>query len=102
MDAINPCPDAISFRHLAALYQQAPTDNGTESGTQPGPHDPLLPLQQLLQRYAQLSQQLNATLEQSGAALEGRLSGQQLLALGAFRAHLQMGLRALAASQHEN
>ena len=51
MDAINPCPDAISFRHLAALYQQAPTDNGTESGTQPGPHDPLLPLQQLLQRH---------------------------------------------------
>jgi hypothetical protein len=102
MDAINPCPDAISFRHLAALYQQAPSETTTQPGPQGGSHDPLLPLQQLLQQYAQLSQQLNATLEQSGAALEGRLSSQQLLALGAFRAHLQMGLRALSASQHDN
>jgi len=102
MDALNPCPDAISFRQLAALQQQAPAEAAHPSGPQPGSTASLHALQPLLQHYAQLSQQLNAALEQHGAALDGQLSSQQLLGLGAFRAHLQMGLRALAASQREN
>jgi hypothetical protein len=109
MDALNPIPDALSFRQLAQLLEQAPAEPAVVAGTVAAAAghsgeaaDALQPLRQQLGSYARLSQELLAELERSVPALDGQLNSQQLLALGAFRTHLQMGLRALAASQREN
>jgi hypothetical protein len=95
MDAINPCPDSISFRALAALHQHAVV----ESGEQPLNGPALQELQGLLEQYGQLSQRLLAELNAQAPALKQQRSARQLMALGALQAHLQMGLRALVASE---
>jgi hypothetical protein len=89
MDAINPCPDAISFRTLAALHQHAQVEADGASQQ----------LQDLLDQYGQLSQRLLAELNAQAPALKEQRSARQLMALGALQAHLHMGLRALAASE---
>ncbi len=89
MDAINPCPDAISFRTLAALHLQAQVEADGASQQ----------LQDLLDQYGQLSQRLLAELNAQAPALKEQRSARQLMALGALQAHLHMGLRALAASE---
>ncbi len=98
MDAINPCPDAISFRALAALHQHAlvETDGASQ---EPLEHPALQELQGLLEQYGQLSQRLLAELNAQAPALKQQRSARQLMALGALQAHLQMGLRALVASE---
>ena len=95
MDAINPCPDAISFRALAALHQHALVESGQEQRNGPA----LQELQGLLEQYGQLSQRLLAALNAQAPALKQQRSARQLMALGALQAHLHMGLRALAASE---
>ena len=56
-------------------------------------------LQGLLEQYGQLSQRLLAELNAQAPALKQQRSARQLMALGALQAHLQMGLRALVASE---
>jgi hypothetical protein len=98
MDAINPCPDAISFRTLAALHQHALVE-GDGVGQEPLNGPALQELQGLLEQYGQLSQRLLADLNTHAPALKQQRSARQLMALGALQAHLHMGLRALAASE---
>jgi hypothetical protein len=102
MDALNPIPDALSFRQLSELLDQAPPESRGGAGA-PADADPqadaLADLQQRLVSYADLSRRLLAELERCTPAMEGRLSGRQLMALGSFRTHLLMGLRALSAGQ---
>ena len=98
MDAINPCPDAISFRALATLHQHALVEaDGARQEQRNGPA--LQELQGLLEQYGQLSQRLLAALNAQAPALKPQRSARQLMALGALQAHLHMGLRALAASE---
>jgi hypothetical protein len=98
MDAINPCPDAISFRALAAIHQHALVEaDGASQEPLNGPA--LRELQGLLEQYGQLSQQLLAALNAQAPALKQQRSARQLMALGALQAHLHLGLRALTASE---
>ena len=118
-------PEAISFRQLAALRQNAieagrtycPSDSSADpSSTREaqGPtHDPgrqelgqhqssgaeLNELEQLLGTYEQLGQQLLQQLSRQGTALEQHRHPQQVMALGALGAHIRLGLQALAASK---
>jgi hypothetical protein len=98
MDAINPYPDAISFRALAALHEHALAE-AVGDGPEPLNTSAMQELQGLLQQYGQLSQRILSELNGQAPALQQQRSARQLMALGALQAHIHMGLRALAASE---
>jgi len=87
-------PDAISYQRLRRHLTHASPDP-----VPPPAHDPTL--DELLRRYAEVSQELLRQLQavQQGADA-GRSGDRQLMALGALGAHVQMGLMALRACQN--
>lgn len=102
MEEPHAIPAAISYRQLQALAQNAPAETG------PLPERPVrelrsarqaADLEAALEAWSRASQQLLQSLQQAGpAAAEGR-APQQLMALGALRVHVAMGLQALAGSR---
>lgn len=89
-------PEAISFRQLSSLLQNAAADGPVAD--QPSEQQ-LLELDRLLEAYGRLGRTVLEQLEQHGGALQANRTGPQLMALGALGAHIRMGLHALAASR---
>jgi hypothetical protein len=87
-------PDAISYQRLRRHLAHASPDP-----VPPPADDPAL--DELLRRYAEVSQELLKQLQavQQGADA-GRRGDRQLMALGALGAHVQMGLMALRGCQN--
>jgi hypothetical protein len=89
-------PEAISFRQLSHLLQNAAADGPVagEAG-----EEQLAQLERLLEAYARLGRTVLDQLEQQSGELQANRTAQQLMALGALGAHIRMGLHALAASR---
>ncbi len=98
MEATNPVPEALSHRQLMALLQTAVPE--AASPVADAEADGARPLEAVLRGYGEASQRLLEALEQQGerGLAQGR-SPRQLMAIGALRAHVQLALQALAASQ---
>ena len=89
-------PEALSFRQLSHLLQNAAAD-GPVAGE--ANEQQLLELERLLEAYARLGRTVLDQLEQQSGELQGNRTAQQLMALGALGAHIRLGLHALAASR---
>jgi hypothetical protein len=89
-------PEAISFRQLSHLLQNAAADGAVagEAG-----EEQLAQLERLLEAYARLGRTVLDQLEQHSVELQANRTAQQLMALGALGAHIRLGLHALAASR---
>ena len=100
----DPIPHAVSFRQLEHWRQHA--SNGGSDRDPASGEGCAIPsqgsgahLEQLLNQYEQLSQELLNALARQAESLRQQRSGEQLLALGALNAHLRLSLQALAASR---
>jgi len=96
MEEPRAIPASISYRQLQALAHNAPAE------TTPIASDAAnetAALDAALEAWSRASQQLLQTLQQSGPAVAEGRAPRQLMALGALRAHVAMGLQALASSR---
>ncbi len=91
-------PPSVSYKQLAAVLSLAPAE--VEKSDQPA--SPLSSEQQafetLLAQWSQSGKQLMAALAQCGPVVAEGRTPQQIMALGALRAHLAMALHAHAAA----
>jgi hypothetical protein len=101
MDPVQPIPEAISHRQLVQLLQSAVADPAIAGSDDGAPAGAVRQreLEALLQAYGQLSVRLLKAFESAGDELGRGRTPRQLMAMGALRAHAQMALQALAASQ---
>jgi hypothetical protein len=100
MDPTQPVPEAISHRQLAHLLQSAVAEPQAAGPAEPeAGAERSRELEALLQAYGQLSVRLLRSFEAAGDDLGRGRTPRQMMAMGALRAHAQMALQALAASQ---
>lgn len=85
-------PPGLSFRQLQSLLTTAHPDPIMPT---PQAHEPW---DQQLADWSRASQQLLTSLRQAGPAVAQGRTPRQLMALGAFQAHLAMALQAATAS----
>lgn len=104
MDRPDPLPHAVSFRQLEHWRQHAANgvtarQPGSSEGCGAPSQESGAQLEQLLNQYERLSQELLHELGRQAENLRQQRTGEQLLALGALNAHLRLSLQALAASR---
>ncbi|KEF43054.1 MAG: hypothetical protein ER33_02285 [Cyanobium sp. CACIAM 14] len=91
-------PQSISYRQLAGLMQQAPSEPEPAPSPSEGASLERQAFETLLAEWSRSGHQLLAALGRAGAVVgEGR-SQRQMMALGALQAHLAMALQAHAAA----
>jgi hypothetical protein len=86
-------PAAISYQTLKQHLPTAPRGPAMAKSELPA-------LEEALRNYAAASKLLLQELQASNGTAKNQFSPNQLMALGALGAHVQMGLQALTASQN--
>jgi len=88
-------PDALSRQQLSSLLKAA--TEGAEARLQSIDEDELL--RAALSAWADQTKELLQWIESQGDAVSETRSAKQVMALGSFRTHLVMGLKALRYSE---
>ncbi len=101
MSEINPIPESISHKKLNAILLKAKENNLTPFEKGQGVPDEKDSLQDLLEEWSQLSQDLLSNLNNKQILSTHTKEETSIKALGAMEAYINMAMQAFRASKQE-